>query len=234
MKTCHKNNPAIFFSSPVHKIEHHNGSVTVYTDSTRYRADKIIITVSAGVLQSGAISFPRLPASHAFAIQQLGFGCVMKMLLRFKERFWLKKHDDIGFLLSDEKIPTWWTQLPGTIPLLTGWLGGPSAAQCITVGSNSLLEMALSSLSSIFHTGIDFLRDQLCDHQVICWQENPYTRGGYSYSTPDSMDAKKILLEPVNDTIYFAGEALYTGDLQGTVEAALGSGDQAAKMIMNS
>ncbi len=91
----------------------------------------MIITVSLGVLQSGSIQFKPALTDHAIAIQGIGFGTVIKFLLEFKTSFWKEFDDDIGFLLTDEEIPTWWTQLPGESNLLTGWLGGPKAAEKI-------------------------------------------------------------------------------------------------------
>jgi monoamine oxidase len=55
--------------------------------------------------------------------------------------------------------------------------------------------------------------------------------GGYSYSTLFSKKAVEILSEPIAETIFFAGEAIYSGESQGTVEAALQSGLDAAKKI---
>jgi monoamine oxidase len=231
-ENCNKYGSAIHFSSPVYKIEHSEGHVIAYTtDNKQYEASKIIITVSAGVLQSGDISFVPALTHHASAIQQLGFGSVIKVLFQFKEPFWLKNQDDIGFLLTDEAIPTWWTQLPRDTSLLTGWLGGARAAKAAELFGNELYELSLSSLSNIFKLDISILRNQLNHHRIICWDTNPYVKGGYSYTTLHSENAIKIVEEPLYNTLYFAGEAIYTGESQGTVEAALASGKQVADRI---
>ena len=47
-----------------------------------------------------------------------------------------------------------------------------------------------------------------------------------------SEEAKKKLREPIADTIYFAGEALYSGNSGGTVEAALVQGLDVAKKVL--
>ena len=44
--------------------------------------------------------------------------------------------------------------------------------------------------------------------------------------------ARKILNLPVQETIFFAGEALYDGEVPGTVEAALVSGREAAEKVI--
>ena len=232
LQNCEKPGSSLHFLSPVYKIEYGKRNVIAYTtDNKQYEASKLIITASAGVLQAGDIEFVPALTRHAEAIQQLGFGSVVKMLFRFKDRFWLNRSENIGFLLSDEAIPTWWTQLPVSTPLLTGWLGGPRAASSSRLFGNELYEIGLSSLTNIFKLDKAFIRDQLTHHKIICWDTHPYIKGGYSYNTLQSENARRILSEPVNNTVYFAGEALHTGESIGTVEAALASGKQTAYRI---
>ena len=202
------------------------------TDNKKFQADKLIITVSAGVLQSGTIQFKPALSDHAVAIQGLGFGTVIKFLLEFKTNFWKDFDDETGFLLTDEEIPTWWTQLPSESNLLTGWLGGPNATKKIFEPDPSLLQIALLSLSSIFHIPPAMLKEELSNYKIINWLNHPHVKGGYSYNTLYSDKSKEILATPVNNTIYFAGEAICTGDSQGTVESALQSGHDVAKMMI--
>lgn len=233
VEKCKQTNGTLHFNTCVTAIEHKKDHVVAHTlNGDAYEASKIIITASTGVLQSGMIRFePELPG-YNHAIQQLGFGSVIKFLLYFKTNFWKDHPVPVGFLLSDEEIPTWWTQFPHQNNLLTGWLGGPLAAARSNEDDASLLSSALLSLSNIFHLSPAELRTNLIFHKIICWHSNPFIRGGYSYETVESAAAKKILLKPANGTIYFAGEAMYEGDLQGTVEAALQSGGLVAHNIV--
>jgi monoamine oxidase len=113
LNSCLKHNSEFHFNTCVNKIEHEESNVIVHTtDNKKFQADKLIITVSAGVLQSGTIQFKPALSDHAVAIQGLGFGTVIKFLLEFKTNFWKDFDDETGFLLTDEEIPTWWTQLP--------------------------------------------------------------------------------------------------------------------------
>ena len=130
VNSCQQLNTEFHFNTCINKIDHEEGNVTVHTiDNKKFQADKLIITVSAGVLQSGTIQFKPALTDHAVAIQGLGFGTVIKFLLEFKTNFWEEFDDETGFLLTDEEIPTWWTQLPAESNLLTGWLGGPNATK---------------------------------------------------------------------------------------------------------
>jgi monoamine oxidase len=235
LESGQKNNATIHFSSPVQSIAYSNESVIVsITNGKEYRAPRLIITVSAGILQSDDIRFvPSLPPTYQQAIQHLGFGSVIKFLFQFKEPFWEKQSGNLGFVLSNEWVPTWWTQLPEHNCLLTGWLGGPGAKTASRLSNEELTQFAISSLANIFQADVGFIHNRVSHHQIICWNNQPYIKGGYSYSTIESDNAKNILLNPVNDIIYFAGEAIYNGEFQGTVEAALASGLSAALMIKN-
>jgi monoamine oxidase len=131
-----------------------------------------------------------------------------------------------------KEIPTWWTQLPAESNLLTGWLGGPNATKKIFEPDSSLLQTALLSLSSIFRIPPAMLQEELTNYKIINWLNQPYIKGGYSYNTLHSEKAKEILSSPVNKTIYFAGEAISKSESQGTVESALQSGHDTAKMLI--
>jgi len=233
VNSCQQLNTEFHFNTCVNKIDHEKGNVAVHTiDNKKFQADKLIITVSAGVLQSGTIQFNPALTDHAVALQGLGFGTVIKFLLEFKTNFWEEFDDETGFLLTDEEIPTWWTQLPAESNLLTGWLGGPNATKKIFEPDSSLLQTALLSLSSIFRIPPAMLQEELTYYKIINWLNQPHIKGGYSYNTLHSEKAKEILSSPVNNTIYFAGEAISKSESQGTVESALQSGHDTAKMLI--
>ena len=233
VNSCRQLNAEFYFNTCVNKIDHEEGNVTVHTsDNKKFEANKLIITVSAGVLQSGTIQFKPALTDHAVAIQGLGFGTVIKFLLEFKTNFWEEFDDEAGFLLTDEEIPTWWTQLPAESNLLTGWLGGPNATKKIFEPDSSLLQTALLSLSSIFRIPPAMLQEELTNYKIINWLNQPHIKGGYSYNTLHSEKAKEILSSPLNHTIYFAGEAISKNESQGTVESALQSGHDTAKILI--
>ena len=144
-----------------------------------------------------------------------------------------KKKKDIGFLFTNEIIPTWWTQLPSSYPLLTGWAGGPPAWTLENKDDETILELALRSLANVFQKTVDELKQMLTASAVANWKNDPYSNGAYSYDTVGSMNARKLLNTPVGETIFFAGEALYQGPSFGTVEAALVSAKDVIEKIVS-
>jgi monoamine oxidase len=198
-----------------------------------------------GVLQAneneqGAITFDPPIAKQMDAIKTMGFGAIIKILLEFDNVFWEDNETEqlagksmagMGFILSDEPIPTWWTQAPQHSPVLTGWLGGPPASDKINATEEELVQLALQAVATIFKRDINWLKDKLVAYMAVNWTKDLYTRGSYAYDTVNATASRQILNAPVNNMIYFAGEYLYEGTAMGTVEAALTSGKNVAENI---
>ncbi len=205
-------------------------------DGGVYSAQHTIVTVPLPLMQEIRFT-PDIPSKHA-AIEKMGYGSVIKMLLRFKTKWWAGAREAIFermfFMLSSEAVPTWWTQYPEPRNVLTGWLPGPKAKETAAYSDEQILELALQSLSNIFNITVGELRDQLVNYKVINWPNDPYARGAYSYYTPWSDEAIAELRKPVDNKVYFAGEALYSGEETSTVEGALASGAETAKRVLSS
>jgi monoamine oxidase len=232
----------IYLNTPVKAIDWSNSPVKVITlTGDTYEAEKVLLALPLGVLQlspehNSHITFrPEIPA-HYSALQQIGFGAIIKILLRFNEPFWENARgqdtSNMAFLLSEEKVPTWWTQSSQYEPVLTGWLGGGPAKALEHASEEELFDMAIVSLSNIFDISIAELKAKLIAHYIVNWTADPYTRGSYAYDTVSSAQARSVLGFPVKKALYFAGEYLYQGPSMGTVEAALTSGKNAAESML--
>jgi monoamine oxidase len=64
------------------------------------------------------------------------------------------------------------------------------------------------------------------------WTADPYARGAYSYVSAGGLQAADSLAQPVENTLYFAGEHVAPGEW-GTVHGAIASGRRAAKLILD-
>lgn len=230
---------AFFLQQPVREIRWQQGAVTVVGSSQSFAAAQVLITVSLGVLQSGAIRFlPSLAEHKLAAIKALGFGHVVKVVLRFSRAFWKdpahtggKQLTDLFFLFSDAAIPTWWTQHPQEDALLTAWMGGPRAEALRGLPDKDLAEKAIRSLLQIFTISETQLRESLLGAACHNWSADPYFQGAYSYEVVRGKEHMESLTEPEAGTLYFAGEALHAGAQIGTVEGALASGLAIAEMM---
>ncbi len=219
-------------SEVVTSIDFSGTPVRVRTESATYEADKVLVTVPVPLV--GAIEYiPDIP-NKTGAAAKLGYGSVIKILMRFEHKWWgsirEKQFERLFFMFSKEIIPTWWTQYPEPHPVLTGWVAGPRAHLLHTKSETELTSLALESLSNIFTVDLARLREMLVTSRAFVWERDAFARGGYSYQTPESDDAVAELLRPEANKLYFAGEAL-SEDASATVEGALQSGRDAAILM---
>jgi monoamine oxidase len=235
------------FGIVVREITWSAGAVTVSSASgDRFKARRLLSTLPLGVLQSSDVTFtPRLTDKEE-AVQKLAVGHVVKVLLRFRNRFWEelsipaddgKKGElkDFTFIHApDELPPTWWTQLPVRAPLLVGWAGGTRAEMLLSQSQDALLDRSLQALSHIFAVPRESVEDSLVEFYTHNWATDPFSLGAYSYIPVGGLKAQAELAEPVENTIYFAGEATNTMGHHGTVHGALASGLRAAQLIQQS
>jgi monoamine oxidase len=121
--------------------------------------------------------------------------------------------------------------LPDPRPLLSGWAGGERAGLLSELSREQIVEKAILSLSAIFEISQDELRFNLQRADIFDWQAEDPGLYGYSYATLKSGPSRKILNEPVENTVFFAGEGLHEGPSPGTVEAALASGKEVAAKL---
>jgi len=217
--------------------------------STRFDARRAVITLPLGVLQAaedqqGAVRFsPELPKEKQAAVHALDMGHVVRIVMQFENRFWedlaipgTGAEEDLsrlGFIHYPEApLPTWWTMLPEKVPVLVGWRGGPAAEQFSSGDQDSVVAAGIESLMLIFGVTKEYLRSRLRASFMHNWQTDQFTRGGYGYVPVNAVDAQPALSRPIDNTLFFAGEATSVGHI-GTVHGAIQSGRRAAKEVMS-
>lgn len=235
---CSRMKGVMNLSSTVKKILWKRNHVEAWTEDGRvFKAGKAIVTIPLGVLAAPAskagIAFsPSLDHKKKF-FDLLGYGTVLKIALTFSHCFWKdsivkekagKDLSEVGFIFSREVVPTWWTQYPADVPLLTGWIGGAPAHAISRMEEKEILAACIKSLSSVFQLEISEVEQMLLGHRFFNWTDDPFSLGAYSYSVVDSLLIANKIKEPEEDTIYFAGEGLHVGEHVGTVEAAFSEG----------
>lgn len=228
----------IRLAAPVRQIDWQPGGATVLVEAgPTYHARQVLCTVPLGTWQRAAGQpgylglVPDLPA-HRAAAAQLGFGAVIKIVLEFQTPFWQERLPELEFLLSEAPVPTWWSQLPDACPQLTGWVAGPAAQRLQAASADTVLQLALESLTQLLASSPAALGEQLRASYICNWGAEPYSYGAYSYATVGAPAARAVLATPVANTLFFAGEGVYEGPAAGTVEAALVSGQAAARAML--
>ena len=211
-------------------------------------ASRAIITLPLAVLkaeegQRGAVKFSPALSSKLGALDSLEMGPVIRIVLRFRERFWerieadtkdgRKSLSDMSFLHSDDpEFPTWWTTMPRISPILTAWSAGPHCAGLLSQDGETIVARALDALARLMHFDRAELGRLLAAHYLHNWQADPFSRGAYSWAKVGGIEAAAELARPVDFTLFFAGEATDSNGHNGTVHAALESGYRAAQEVL--
>jgi monoamine oxidase len=232
---CRRHGAAIRLGAAVAAIDESGGGIAVHChDGGMFEADAAILAVPLPLLSE--IVLPSAARGRVTDAADIGFGNVVKLLLRFATRWWAEIGGedlaDLSFLLSNAAVPTWWTQYPAEYPVLTGWLAGPKADRASSLAESELVDMGLASLAEIFGLPLERIRRGVVASRAINWGNDPFARGAYSYATPKTRAAQSVLRRPDGDAIFFSGEALYAGPDMGTVEAALASGQETTRTIL--
>jgi monoamine oxidase len=224
----------ILLNAPVISLEWKPGSVTARTAAGEsFSSPRAIITLPLGVLQTRSVAFDPEPAGILSAAGQMEPGSVRRLALLFRTAFWKDRMPKMRFLFAPGLTPpTYWTQHPRDLPLLVAWLGGP-AADAIHDPAQ-LPAHALRALEQIFSLTPHSLDSELRNFHMHDWQHDPYTLGAYSYAPTGAADCSTQMSQPVDDTLYFAGEHTDTTGHWGTIHGALRSGFRAANQVLES
>jgi monoamine oxidase len=234
-KECRARGAAIRLGAVVTALEESSSGIAVRcANGDRHEGDAAILSVPLPLLDG--IALPPAARAKAAASADIGYGNVIKILLRFRTKWWAslggRDMRDLSFLLSNAAVPTWWTQHPAPSPVLTGWLAGPRTASLARQSPAELVELGLAALAEIFAVARDLVKSELVAARALNWGNDPFARGAYSYATPKTREAQAALGRIDGSAVFFSGEALYGGADMGTVEAALASGLATARVVL--
>ncbi|MDY6946192.1 MAG: NAD(P)/FAD-dependent oxidoreductase [Pseudomonadota bacterium] len=230
----------------VNEIRWRRGEVTAvvtrHGEPSKVRAAQAVITLPLSVMQlppltpGGVLFTPSLPRKQ-LPLSRLLMGPVVKLVLCFSKPFWSQiddgAHRDVAFFHAQgAPFPTFWTSLPVRTPVLTAWSGGPKAALLVGRSTDEVLRPALASIAEIFGKRRDYRRMLEAVHWHD-WQSDPYSSGAYSYAGVGGGPARRQLARPVEQTLFFAGEALDEQE-PSSVGGALQTGQRAAREVLQS
>lgn len=199
-------------------------------EAVRVDARRAIVTLPISLLQRNTALFsPALPSGKLAAIDAIATGPVLKVALEFRTAFWRDvengRYHNAGFFIAPStQLPTIWTRAPDTGPVLMGWSGGGAALRLLQRGMDPI-RAALESTAALFPS-VD-IEAELINAYFHDWQADPFACGAYSYLRVGAGDARRRLAAPIEDTLYFAGEAASPDD-SGTVAGAFDTGSSSA------
>jgi monoamine oxidase len=206
------------------------GAEVFCADGRSWTADKVVVTLPLGVLQAGAVRFEPEVQDITEAADRMRMGHACRFTMVFRRRLW---PEEMSFLMTMEQLPrVWWTARPEESRSLTGWAGGPRAMELIGLSEEELQQRAVRGAAVALGVSEDAVRAEMTGFHVHDWEDDKWSRGAYSWVPVGGVDAWAAMCEPVEDTLYFAGEHTDTTGHWGTVHAALRSGIRAARQVL--
>jgi monoamine oxidase len=220
------------------------GRVRVTAASARgtetLESDKLIVTLPLAILQAGLrdparVRFRPALGTKQRALDHLDTGQVHKVILHFRRAFWkeLAQLEDLLMLhCVEQPFPTWWTMRPTEAPLLAGWVGGPLVQRLGDASGERLLALAVDSLAGALGVPRSRVEQELVSWHSHDWRQDPFARGAYSNVLSGGSNAWRSLARPLENTLFFAGEATCAHGFNATMEGAVASGRRAAREVL--
>ncbi len=209
--------------TPVTTIDWAGPGVRAETPRGTIHAAAAIVTVSTGVLAAGSIRFsPALPPDVQGAIDALPMGLLSKIALPLPR----PPGFDADSLLLDRTCPITFNAWPHGRPYVTGFVGGRLAWSLAAdpAAASRFAHDALRDMTGLRSAGQPMLS---------AWGTDPFSRGAYAYARPGDADQRDVLQAAFPaERLTFAGEAVRTDGLAGTVGGAYLSGAAAAERLL--
>jgi monoamine oxidase len=232
----------IRLSTVARKIAWQRGAVAVDANDASggactIRASAAVVTLPVGVLrhegdETAVVFEPALPEAKREALAKIEMGRVVKVVLWFRSPFWEHvrggRYREAGFFRNEDRpFPVYWTQFPARSELIVAWAGGPKAIALDGISPPELVERARSDFGTLLGEPA-LARTEFEGGTMHDWDHDEYARGAYSYVAVGGGNARSMLAEPVDATLFFAGEATSSEGQGGTVNGALETGERAA------
>ena len=208
-----------------------------------FRADAVVVSVPLGVLKEEPplINFnPELPDWKLSAIDRLGFGNLMKVVLCFEKKFWDSSTHMFGFVNSHSAArgECYLFNSLWDAPVLVALIAGESTVIMDELDDDSIVQRCLTCLRTLYPDTISRLKEKI----VTRWRDDMYCCGAYSYvaigASGEDYDA---IAKPVSGlrsgkcNLFFAGEHTmrnYPATAHGALLSGLNCAAQVADQLI--
>ena len=223
----------IELNCPVTRIQWGGDRISVETARGAVQCRAVVITASTTALAKGGIAFePELPAAYRDALERLPLGTAEKVAIAFeRDIFGLPDNSHVQFEHQDEMTIRFQIK-PGGYNIAIGYLAGHFAEKLEAQGTEAMVAFAEDYLTKVF--GADVKYTQI-GADVSHWRSDPYIGGGYSYAVPGAATMRDILKAPINERIFFAGEACsipHFGTVNGANESGIAAAEGALRALL--
>lgn len=212
-------------ATPVREIRFAD-RVELVTDEGIIAAHAAIVTAPPPILARGAIRLPAVADDHLHAAASLPLGLADKLFFRMADAQVVPPESHLLGSADASATGSYYLR-PFGRPLVECYLGGQSADALEEMGEGAAVAFAAGELGKLL--GSDFVGG-LTPIAYTRWRHEPTIGGSYSYALPGHAGARRVLAQPVNERLCFAGEACSIADFS-TAHGAWASGIAAAEAI---
>ena len=117
--------------------------------------------------------------------------------------------------------------------IIVGFYGAGMARRFEELGDKPAAQYAKDALTDMYGAGL-VAQIQNEKTKVTHWGQTPWTLGAYSAALPGASKEHAAMAKPVNDRVFFAGEACGPAEFNGSLAAAYLSGQKASQAVQES
>jgi monoamine oxidase len=218
---------------------------------------KLVVTSPVKILKDNTkISFtPGLPGTKIAALNRIGMDASIRIIIEFRQNGFFGTDEELNvnpaFIFGGEVCPSYFLSGVGRSTFnvtVSITINGPQAEALSLLPDAEKVEKILDEMDVVFEgkatenirkyfpqeipPDVDPTNPMI--YLVKDWTKMEYIGGGQSYPLVGGTNADRVeLAAPVNDKLFFAGEATdFTGEF-GTISGAIKSGERAAKELID-
>jgi monoamine oxidase len=215
-------------SSPVQRIDWSRG-ITAETAKGRLSARAAIVTASTGALTGGALEFrPALPKAQLDALAALSLGSFDQIALELPGNPLRLQSDALIFEKATGRETAALLGNASGSSLCIVHVGGSFGRELAAQGEPAMTAFATEWLARLYGTDVS---KRVRRAAASNWNNARYVQGAFSAAAVGGQPARRMLMQPLGERIWFAGEAVHE-TLWGTVGGAWESGDRAAAAVV--
>jgi monoamine oxidase len=214
----------------VERIYWGGAEIVLHTAKGAVAAKRVLVTVSTGILGAGDIRFdPALPQWKLDAIAGLPLGTHNRIGLLFDRDVFGDCPLDGGIKLQDGTF-SGVNLRPFGDPWAVVYTGGRHAVWLEKAGQAAAVDHGKKVIAEIL--GNDAAK-HVSRAIVTAWHGDPWVKGSYSAALPGQAHQRAELAKPIDDRLFFAGEAC-SHEFMATAHGAYITGRAAARAVAHS
>lgn len=223
---------SVKFNTPITSIDYSDPKKIILTDGGggTHECTRVIITVPLSILKSGAITFsPQLPLVNTAAWNRIGMAGGIKVALSFFSNFWGREATSIYTQGYAREYYAPGMGRSNSNRVLTATIVGDQAEAMSGKTDEEIIALLLADLDALYpaQQGQASKNFDEPNSYLFDWSKQEYIKGASSYPLVSGDDAGISMSTPVQNRIFWAGEATARNGNSATVQGAIESSNRA-------